>query len=370
MIIGAFAGGIVSTIIRGPSELRELTSDVISSVAVGAAVGAIFASTARFYSSRLGHLLAALAGCLPLGFMCMRTHDNLFDDMGMDCAIPRLPWGSYGWLTMFFVLHLFDLYWLCPDLPSVLEAVNNPISQLMQLSVFILFFIYLFATVAFYLFPDSFIIEGVAECDSLARCFAIFLHNGLIAGGGIGEWLTFEGDQGPVFAKTGEEFLGEDIGWWSYTGRIVFDILFFISVVILLLNIVFGVIIDQFASIRDRKQEEKRVRSTRCFVCELEKTEFGPHYSTHCANEHNMWHYLYLLIYLEEKEPNEYSGAESYIASFSSSMSVAWLPLHRAKFLYTAASTGATGIAGTSSRGGGSADSAEEAAGAGRVISA
>lgn len=72
-------------------------------------------------------------------------------------------------------------------------------------------------------------------CDSLLYCFSSTAITGVRAGGGIGEWI--------------KQAVREDSPYYWY--RMAFDLLYFVLVVVVLLNIVFGIIIDTFAELRD-----------------------------------------------------------------------------------------------------------------------
>ena len=62
------------------------------------------------------------------------------------------------------------------------------------------------------------------------------LYHGLRSGGGIGDALEFANfDEKPK----------------NYYYRVVFDLVFFLVITIILLNVVFGIIIDTFAQLRD-----------------------------------------------------------------------------------------------------------------------
>jgi len=55
------------------------------------------------------------------------------------------------------------------------------------------------------------------------------------------------------------------------TFRAIFDLSFFIIVIIIGLNIIFGIIVDTFSQLRDEKnfieEDNKRV----CFICSLQR---------------------------------------------------------------------------------------------------
>merc|ERR1712178_315435 len=49
--------------------------------------------------------------------------------------------------------------------------------------------------------------------------------------------------------------------------------------------------------------------------------------------EHNMWKYLYYMVYLGVKDSTEYSGLESYVAALTEEENVGFYPVHKAMCL-------------------------------------
>ncbi len=52
-----------------------------------------------------------------------------------------------------------------------------------------------------------------------------------------------------------------------FPARVVYDLLFFFIVIIIVLNLIFGVIIDTFADLRSEKQRKEEILKTTCFIC-------------------------------------------------------------------------------------------------------
>lgn len=74
-------------------------------------------------------------------------------------------------------------------------------------------------------------------------------------GGGIGEAL------GKI------EFADKE----AYYEVMVYDLTFFLSVTIIILNIILGIIIDTFAQLRDQKKFiEDNIRN-KCFICDEDR---------------------------------------------------------------------------------------------------
>ena len=52
-----------------------------------------------------------------------------------------------------------------------------------------------------------------------------------------------------------------------FAARVVYDLLFYFIVMIIVLNLIFGVIIDTFADLRSEKQKKEEILKTTCFIC-------------------------------------------------------------------------------------------------------
>ena len=88
------------------------------------------------------------------------------------------------------------------------------------------------------------------SCDSLMMCIVTTLNYGLRNGGGIGDVLRSPSNTEPLFPA-----------------RVIYDMLFFFLVIIIVLNLIFGVIIDTFADLRAEKQEKEETLKNSCFIC-------------------------------------------------------------------------------------------------------
>ena len=49
--------------------------------------------------------------------------------------------------------------------------------------------------------------------------------------------------------------------------RVFYDLLFFFVLIIIVLNLIFGVIIDTFADLRSEKQTKEEILKNTCFIC-------------------------------------------------------------------------------------------------------
>ena len=154
------------------------------------------------------------------------------------------------------------------------------------------------------------------SCDTLWMCIITTLNQGLRNGGGIGDVLRPPSSNEPF-----------------YTLRLIYDMLFFFVVIIIVLNLIFGVIIDTFADLRTEKNNKEEIIKNTCFICGLERkvvsNQQSDHknctflsqafdnknvtFEEHIRSEHNMWHYLYFIVLIKVKDPTEFTGPESYV---------------------------------------------------------
>jgi hypothetical protein len=204
----------------------------------------------------------------------------------------------------FFSLHLLDVVYRSETLLNVLRAVTIPGEQLLMTGALAVIILYIYSVLGFLFVRDSFMSDDFPDerrCDKLADCFTTTIREGLINGGGMADTFIPK----PVSEKA--EFLK----------RFFFDLTYFVIVIIILLNVIFGIIIDTFASMREADDERTTDMTTTCFICSIDKNRFdrnGTPFAQHIKEEHNMWEYLYYVVYLRTKDDTEYTGIETYVS--------------------------------------------------------
>ncbi|XP_068598325.1 inositol 1,4,5-trisphosphate-gated calcium channel ITPR1-like [Brachionichthys hirsutus] len=272
--------------------------------------------------------------------------------------------------VFFYSLLLFDLVYREETLLNVIKSVTRNGRSIVLTAVLALILVYLFSIVGYIFFKDDFILEvdrvpnttlkngaslgseflsvgtcqgGTGEnctmgdlqedlgdsvegdgdmeraCDSLLMCIVTVLSHGLRSGGGVGDVLRKPSKEEPLFAA-----------------RVIYDLLFFFMVIIIVLNLIFGVIIDTFADLRSEKQKKEEVLKTTCFICGLERDKFDNKtvtFEEHIKEEHNMWHYLFFIVLVKVKDSTEYTGPESYVAEMIKEHNLDWFPRMRAMSL-------------------------------------
>ena len=83
-----------------------------------------------------------------------------------------------------------------------------------------------------------------------------------MSGGGASEYIDYELGNHLYPQQGNTKFI---IGY-------VYGLMFFVVVLILLLNIIFGIIIDQFGQLRDQQVANDHARLNNCFVCNIDRS--------------------------------------------------------------------------------------------------
>ncbi|XP_062520444.1 inositol 1,4,5-trisphosphate receptor type 2-like [Corticium candelabrum] len=178
-------------------------------------------------------------------------------------------------------------------------------------------------------------------------CIVTALNQGIRNGGGLGDVLRYPSSKEPLYAA-----------------RVVYDLLYFFVVIIIVLNLIFGVIIDTFADLRSEKTTKEEILNNTCFICDtsidtvmavvlvvvwasvesskwlncadvytidicLDRKEFDNKevtFEDHISREHHVWDYLSFIVLLKVKDPTEFTGPESYVDQLIKTGNLEWFP--------------------------------------------
>ena len=115
------------------------------------------------------------------------------------------------------------------------------------------------------------------------------------------------GGMGDLFAPNGDA--GSNFGTSMYKARAAFDFLFYVFLIIIILNLVLGIIVDvsaidfnsfcilkltlfkTFTQLRDEREKIIEDIQTKCFICSLEAHDFllVGGFQRHQSEDHDVW---------------------------------------------------------------------------------
>jgi hypothetical protein len=206
---------------------------------------------------------------------------------------------------------------------NVIYAVLRNARSILLTGLLGMILIYIFTVLAYTIFPRDLAGPKNENCVTLFQCFVFILTSGTRAGGGVGELLVPS-----TWASPG------------HTVRIAYDFVFFLVVPVILLNIVFGIILDTFAQLRDERDRLQDDLHAQCFVCGIRAEVFDSStpggFSRHVKEEHNLWNYFFFLQHLQRKPPDEYTGQDSFVAAKLRQKDISFFPMGKALSLQQA----------------------------------
>jgi hypothetical protein len=107
-------------------------------------------------------------------------------------------------------------------------------------------------------------------------------------------------------------------------------------VIVILLNVIFGIIVDTFGKMREEKNFIENDKRTTCFICSLSSTNFDQgnySFKQHISQDHHAWNYLYFIMHLQCKESTEHTGTEGFCFKKFKETNTSWIPINQALHL-------------------------------------
>ncbi len=289
--------------------------------------------------------------------IAIAAYDAITQDLGVcgnlvcvAVALMGFKW-QYVWILL-----LLDILLISDDLQNVLMSVWIPKAQLVLAFYFTLVSIGILSVMTFF----------VAQQDSTGTMSDTHDWSGENSGG-IGPlpapahvddvyddeyhhnfvcrtpWTCFLRDvyigliDGQLFTATLSMEYGDDLDpsdamkRKNNLARIFIQLVFFIVVTLLLINVFTGIILDTFSSLRETLNERKEMMNAECFVCGADRgtlEEYDIDKEEHEGSEHNKWSYLLYLDHVKRAAADvaPVTGVDAHVAACAAVKSEAWLP--------------------------------------------
>ena len=220
----------------------------------------------------------------------------------------------------FFTLMLLDVASISGTVQSLVKSVTTPGFQLVVVAYCFVVIALIYSAFALEYFEDYFVFDPDAHdesrgCHSVIACFWLIMYHGVPAG-------SLE----PVLDV-------QDNSDNSFIFRTFFELVFFILVGIILFNVITGLMVDTFTSLREEAALRVDNLTNECFVCGFTRSAYNdlgmarPTFDEHKSPRgHCPWNYLYFVQYLNAKDETEFSGVETYVNAMLLDKSVEWVP--------------------------------------------
>lgn len=221
---------------------------------------------------------------------------------------------------VFFTLQLVNVIWINKTCNHVIQSITKNWYQLMWTIILCMFFIYIFTSQIVVDFSHDFSNDFENfKCDEQMTCFADIVDNGFRLGGGIGDTMNIQPHSNKMY--------------WHFT---TIKLAFFFVINVMFLNIIFGVIIDTFAALRQEHKDRMTDQLHVCYVCGFGRTDFSAEskdFDVHLEKQHDPWHYVNFLYYVVKIGDLNLNGLEQYAFDNYSACKTDWLPIQNTSYL-------------------------------------
>ena len=222
--------------------------------------------------------------------------------------------GLFG-VELVYSLLLLDVVNRFSNLKNVVRAVSLNGRLLIMTGILGLIFVFIYTIFGFWFLDDLYTKNSERSCTSMLHCFITTLNYGVRSLGGVGD-VTETPSYDPHTRSL----------WWT---KVIWELTFFIVVDLIFLNLLVVTIIFTFGTLRKQKEHIEHDMQNKCFICDIDRWKLdkdGKGFFHHIQYNHHLWNYVYYLYMLKKKDPLEYNGIESYIASKHKADNLSWFP--------------------------------------------
>jgi len=139
----------------------------------------------------------------------------------------------------FYAVQILTIVNLFATFKYLAKSISLHWHQLLFTLFMVLIFIYIYSVFSNMYFRQNFSEQNFV-CNGMIQCYFALLNSGFTNGQGIGGMIEAEN-------------MNEDLG--KYFGYVFIDLMFFITVNCISLNLVFGIIVDTFGELREQNEK-------------------------------------------------------------------------------------------------------------------
>ena len=248
-------------------------------------------------------------------FEILKANINNYD---LWCLIPSFIFSLmslvYGLYFFIFCIIVFIIY--SDRLMEVVLALWIPKSRIFWTIFLTMWIIYIYSVISFTFFKNDYSQNISNSWESVFICYVTI----------VDQWYKNNGLGG--FLSTNVPAISRNNEFSLNMGRFSFDLIFFIIVPTLLINLIFGIIIDNFAERRLKRDQLTENQLSQCFVCGKLDNEIED-FSQHTKYIHNCWDYVYYIGYLNSTAYEDLVDyVDIYVKRMIDNNKVEWFPCY------------------------------------------
>ena len=240
----------------------------------------------------------------------------IFQSQDLWCLTPCFIFAMLGMTVSFyyFVFCIIIAIIYVDSLMEVILAIWVPKYRIAWTLLLTLGVLYIYAALSFTQFRKDYSQNIANSCDSVYNCL-ITISDQWYKNNALGGFLS---TQVPAIVQNSTF----KVNW----GRFFFDLIFFIAVPTLLVNIISGIIIDNFGERRSKRDELREYQQSRCFVCGKLDNDISD-FSHHTKFIHNCWDYVYYIGILKNTDFKDLKDStDIYVKKMIEDNNSEWFP--------------------------------------------
>jgi hypothetical protein len=232
--------------------------------------------------------------------------------------------------SLFLVVQTLFIANIIETLFNIFKAMKMKFLSIIIVLIFDFIIVYLFMWFSYFYFSDFFNFDQILDreshekipepfCYSSLQCLLFMIQKGITQGGGIGEVI----DKVSYY---------HDIPFFIM--RFFYDMLFFIIIILILGNVFLGIIVDTFGQLRDDNYYRENDLNNICFICQLSRDNClirNIDFQKHKKGIHNLWNYVYFLIYLHINNSNDFNREETSVWERLANQDFSWIPIEKSE---------------------------------------
>ena len=226
-------------------------------------------------------------------------------------------------ILSFETLFIFGIF---PSLLNIFKSFTAKFSNLFACLIFSYLLVYVYNWITIFYMRDIFDFGDILDyksgqyiresfCHSSMQCLLALISYGTRSGGGVGDVL-------PIISFKSDMKM--------FIWKFIYDIIFFIFIIMIMGNVTFGLIVDTFGELRDETYNYENDKKNICFICQLSRDGCllqNIDFNKHIKEEHNLWNYVNFLIYLHLYNPNDFSRIEGIVWDKLFEKDLVWIPI-------------------------------------------
>ena len=213
------------------------------------------------------------------------------------------------WTGLLYSILLIGIIKYNDTANEILNAFSVRKDQIISMIGFLFLIINVYSSYGYYYMNEDYVVQTETDmlpiniCSSLLSCEFAFFNYGVRSGGGIGDILKVE----PY--SSGK----------AYWFRLTADMIFYITITLLIIQMFSGIIIETFGSLRENSEIQNDDRQNSCFICSVRRVDFKKrniNFIEHKEKEHKLNDYIKVLLtykLMKEEEANCLDFNDKYI---------------------------------------------------------